>query len=159
MTLRSLLNNLGFVFKPFAQISDMALHAVGYRENAEETGQPIPVNLAVKSALILPPIYIVASFLLAVVLDNAGVQANTIQFRPAWIWMTIWAAWFSWCAFGFLLAPLQVRRVLRLNRQARRHRLGNLERMAKRETAIEENTLSLARYEVQELPVQIVTGS
>jgi len=159
MTIRSLVGNLGFVFKPFAQISDMALQAVGYRENAEETGQPIPVNLAVKSALILLPVYLIASFLLGGILENAGIQANTTQFRPAWIWMAIWVAWFLWGLLGFLLAPLQVRRVLRLNRAARRHRLGDLERMAKREMTIRQNAPDLLRYDVQETPMQVVTGS
>ena len=158
MTLRSLGGKLGLIFKPFALISDMALHAVGYRASEERDGQPIPVKLAVRSALLLVPVYLVASFFAGMVMDSTGIQ---VRFH-FYIWHPYFYIWDGlltglWGLIGFLLAPLQVQRVLRLNRRARRHRLTNLERMAKRETAIEENTLSLAHYEVQESPIQLVS--
>jgi|GEM_PF-3591106 len=175
MTIRSLVGNLGFVFKPFARISDSALYAVGYRENAEETGQPIPVNLAVKSALLIVPVYIVTSFLLMVILEQSLIAGLIVNLEQSLIAGLIVNKFYHsqfmliigfdylvptlWGTVGFLLAPLQVRRVLRLNRAARRHRLSDLERMAKREMTIQQNAPDLLRYEVQESPMQVVTGS
>jgi len=109
---------------------------------------------------LLVPVYLIASFFAGMMMESTGIQ---MRFH-FYIWHPYFYVWDGllaglWGTVGFLLAPLQVRRVLRLNRAARQHRLGDLERMAKREMTIQQNAPDLLRYEVQETPMQVVTGS